>query len=789
MMGSAKLSAVVGFAMSICAVALNGSVQEPPANVIERFHYRSIGPTRQGGRTVDFAVPRQQPYTFYAATASGGLWKTVNNGQSFEPIFDNENVIALGSVAVAPSDPNIVWAGTGEPNNSDTDPGVSYWGDGVYKSTDGGGSWTHMGLTESHYTGGIIIHPEDPDIVYVAALGHFFSENPGRGLYKTVDGGRSWTRSLAVMEDGRDIGAIDVVMDPNDADVLYAATWDKQRSPWYFTQGGMASRIYKTTDAGGTWTKLTNGLPNEKLGRIGLDIYAGNPDILYAAVLRGTISRGRYDNASSCTVYRTDDGGRSWRQVSSDANPPQGGSYYGQIRVDPNDEDHVYLLSTIVQESRDGGKTWNRAWAWGGDNHALWIDPDDSRHMLLGYDFGFSTTYDGGANWDHPDNLPLAYLYTVGVDMSYPYSVYGGTQDNGGWKGPSTKKGRIPIRLEDWEHVVGGDGFYHQVDPANNRYLYNESQWGEIQRVDMETGKRKWLPYTGEGEIRLNWNTPILISPHNSDVVYHGSNYLMRSDFRGEAWYKVSPDLTTNDPGKIGVPGGPMYCTITTIDESPVTEGVIWVGTDDGNVQVTTDGGGTWSRLNDRIAGNPGYYVSRVIASHHHPGTAYVTLFRPPPRRLSGVCLQDERLRDDLGIDRQQSAGGVGQRHRRRSDEPRPLVHWNGQGGICDDRRWRSLGKNEKQHARGSRTRSRHTSTRERSRSRNTRPRIFHHGYFAAAGTDAAGSCQRGASFSDRNESAMGRAEGSRAGRRELLRGKREARRSGELLPERSGER
>ena len=625
MMGSAKLSAVVGFAMSICAVALNGSVQEPPANVIERFHYRSIGPTRQGGRTVDFAVPRQQPYTFYAATASGGLWKTVNNGQSFEPIFDNENVIALGSVAVAPSDPNIVWAGTGEPNNSDTDPGVSYWGDGVYKSTDGGGSWTHMGLTESHYTGGIIIHPEDPDIVYVAALGHFFSENPGRGLYKTVDGGRSWTRSLAVMEDGRDIGAIDVVMDPNDADVLYAATWDKQRSPWYFTQGGMASRIYKTTDAGGTWTKLTNGLPNEKLGRIGLDIYAGNPDILYAAVLRGTISRGRYDNASSCTVYRTDDGGRSWRQVSSDANPPQGGSYYGQIRVDPNDEDHVYLLSTIVQESRDGGKTWNRAWAWGGDNHALWIDPDDSRHMLLGYDFGFSTTYDGGANWDHPDNLPLAYLYTVGVDMSYPYSVYGGTQDNGGWKGPSTKKGRIPIRLEDWEHVVGGDGFYHQVDPANNRYLYNESQWGEIQRVDMETGKRKWLPYTGEGEIRLNWNTPILISPHNSDVVYHGSNYLMRSDFRGEAWYKVSPDLTTNDPGKIGVPGGPMYCTITTIDESPVTEGVIWVGTDDGNVQVTTDGGGTWSRLNDRIAGNPGYYVSRVIASHHHPGTAYVT--------------------------------------------------------------------------------------------------------------------------------------------------------------------
>jgi photosystem II stability/assembly factor-like uncharacterized protein len=602
--------------------------QPIPENIIETFHYRSIGPTRQGGRTVDFAVPRQLPYTFYAATASGGLWKTVNNGQSFEPVFDNENVIALGFVAVAPSDPDVIWAGTGEPNNSDTDPGLSYWGDGVYKSVDGGKSWHHMGLTESHYSGGIVIHPNDPNIVYAAALGHFFSDNSERGLYKTTDGGRSWIKSLSVTEDGRDIGVIDIVMDTEDPNTLYVAAWDKQRLPWRYIQSGTGSGIYKTTDAGKTWKKLTNGLPQGKLGRIGLDLFRKDTNILYAAILEGKISRGRYDNTSLCTVYRTDDGGGSWRQVSSDDAPPQGGSYYGQIRVDPNDEDHVYLLSTIVQESRDGGKTWERAWTWAGDNHALWIDPDDSRHMLLGYDFGFSITYDGGKNWYHPDNLPLAYLYAVGVDMSYPYNVYGGTQDNGGWKGPSTKKGRIPIRLEDWEHVVGGDGFYHQIDPVTNRYLYNESQWGEIQRVDLKTGKRKWLPYRGgigEDEIRLNWNTPILISPHNSDVIYHGSNFLMRSDYRGENWYKISPDLTTNDPEKTGVSGGPMYCTITTIDESPVNKGVIWVGTDDGNVQLTTDGGKSWTRLNDRIPGNPEYYVSRVTASNHDAGTAYVT--------------------------------------------------------------------------------------------------------------------------------------------------------------------
>lgn len=609
---------------------------------LKNFTYRSIGPTRQSGRFVDFAVPKQQPYTFYAATASGGLWKTTNNGQTFEPVFDQENVFSIGDIAVAPSNPNIVWVGTGEANNSRS----TYWGDGVYKSTDAGKTWKNMDLKESHHIGRIVIHPQNPDIVYVAALGHLYSENPERGLYKTTDGGKTWKKVLDVVVRGKNIGVVDVAMDPRKADTLYAAAYDKVRKPWTFNLGGPGSGLYKTTDGGRTWKKLSGGLPGGMLGRIGIDIYLRNPNILYATIenankpgmsdeerekelLEDKSSRGMIDGE----VYRSDDAGQTWKKVSPDKQSIGGapGYYYGQIRIDPNDDKVVYVLSASTWGTRDGGKTWQGSvFNFGGDDHGLWIDSENSNHMLLGYDHGLGVTYDRGKNWYHPDFLPLAQFYAVDVDMSYPYNVAGGLQDNGSVMGPSTKAGGGPIRLEDWKTVGGGDGMYNVFDRKTNRYLYNESQFGPLTRIDLKTSERKTIAFQAKRpELRWNWNSPALVSPLNSDVIYHGGNILVKSPYRGESWEEVSPDLTTNDPKKLttgkGGDGNIQYCTIVTIDESPLVEGLLWVGTDDGNVWLTRDGGKNWTKLNERLTGNPGYWVSRVAASSHDPGTAYVS--------------------------------------------------------------------------------------------------------------------------------------------------------------------
>jgi len=621
--------AVLSSLLLTLSIASGARAQQLSEHVVERIHYREIGPTRQGGRIVDLAVPdrSKQPYTFYVAAANGGLWKTTNNGHTFAPVFDDQSVIAMGDVTVAPSEPDIVWVGTGEPNNSTTDPYASYWGNGVYKSTDGGASWANMGLGDTHQIGRIVVHPRDPDVVYVAALGHLYSDNAERGVFKTTDGGASWTQVLDIADGDRHVSVVDLVMNPQDPEVLYAAAWDRAATPWMFRQGGPAGGIYKTTDGGVTWARL-DGLPEGDIGRIGLTLSPDSPEILYASVLlpgepddpEAPVEPERqYEN----WVYRTDDAGETWRRTHPE--PLVGGSYFGQIRVDPNDPEHVYVLSYGNQHSVDGGRTWSLAFRWGGDNHALWIDPSDSRHMLLGYDYGMAITYDSGDNWSHPDELPLAQFYGICVDMAYPYNVYGGTQDFGTWKGPSTKKGRFPIRLEDWEHMLGGDGYFCQVDPTNNRWLYAESQNGSLSKVDMRTGKRKGIQYR-DADLRFNFDAPLLISPHNSDVIYHGANVLLRSVFQGESWEIISPDLTTNDPERREV--GPLaYGTLTTFDESPVRQGVIWTGSDDGNVQLTRDGGETWKLLNDNIVGNPGYWVSSVEASHHDTGTAYVAYF------------------------------------------------------------------------------------------------------------------------------------------------------------------
>jgi photosystem II stability/assembly factor-like uncharacterized protein len=626
-------------------------LQSPSPDILMAVSYRAIGPTRQSGRFVDIAVPELDRHTIYAATGSGGLWKSVNNGTSWEPIFDHQPVYSIGDIAVAPSNPSTVWVGSGEANTSRS----TYWGDGMYKSTDAGKTWTNMGLKDTHHIGRILIHPKNPDIVYVAALGHLYSENEERGVFKTIDGGKTWAKSLDVKLNGRAIGAADIVMDPAKPEILYATTYDKERKPWTFNLGGMGSGIYKTVDAGKTWTKLTTGLPGGPLGRIGLDIYPKNPLILYANVENANkpnmsaadrekeIREGKSsDGQIGEEVYRTDDGGKTWRKVSPDKQKIGGGPgyYYMDIRVDPNDANHLYVLTVGVQESKDGGKTWASAFQFGGDNHALWIDPRDSKHMLLGYDHGMGITYDGGKNWHHPDELPLAQLYSISVDNAVPYNVYGGLQDNGSKRGPSTKRSTRPgarIAFEDWQSTGGGDGMFNVIETVTNRFLYNESQFGAIQRIDLYTGEQKSIRFA-DPALRYNWMAPIVVSPHDPNVVYHAANKLLKSVSRGDSWEVVSGDLTTNDPSKLttgpivngkmipkGGDGNIQYCTITTLDESPIVRGLLYVGTDDGNVWVSKDDGKNWVKLNDKIKGNPGLWVSRVVASRHAPGTAYAT--------------------------------------------------------------------------------------------------------------------------------------------------------------------
>jgi len=610
--------------------------QQLSEEFLEFFQYREIGPTRQGGRVVAFAVSRQDPFTFFVAAGPGGIWKTVNNGHSFTPVFEHENISSIGDIEIAPSNPDIVWIGTGEANLRNS----TYYGNGVYRSDDGGLTWKHLGLDEAHHIGRVVIHPQDPQTVYIAAQGHLYSENPERGVYKTTDGGRTWKKSLNIRVDGRQIGATDLVMDPQNPDTLYTSAYDRRRWAWSFRTAGPGSGIYKTTDGGNTWNKLVQGLPEGHLGKIGLAVYPNDPKILYATIDNANSPGISYEKRYAelfagkppsrptigHEIYRSENAGESWRKVSGEGESIGNRSnYYGQIIIDPNDPNRLYILSSRADISEDGGKTWGRAFEYAGDNHALWIDPADSRHMLLGYDYGMAITYDSGRNWYHPDELSMAQLYAIGVDMDYPYNVYGGMQDFGSWKGPSTKKGRFPIRFEDWEHMQGGDGFYNQVDPRNSRWLYAESQFGGLARIDQKTGTRRRIQYRKPG-IRFNWNAPFLLSPHNPDVLYHGANKVLRSSFRGEHWEEISPDLTTNESTKLDGVGAVGYCTITTLDESPLQAGAIWAGTDDGNVWLTKDAGKTWNRLNDNIPRKPSYWVTRLTASAHDTATAYLTM-------------------------------------------------------------------------------------------------------------------------------------------------------------------
>lgn len=625
-------------------------------DLLKAFTFRNVGPFRVGARTSDIAVPdspdKDHLYTFYLATWTGGLWKTTNNGTTFQPVFDGQNKLTIGDVTLAPSDPDIVWVGTGDGFCSRS----SYAGDGVYKSTDGAKTWEHMGLKDSQHIPRICIHPQDPDIVYVASMGSLYSKNEERGVYKTTDGGRNWEKVFYLNEK---VGVIDLVLNPQDPDILYAATYDKQRLPWRYINGGPESGIYKTMDAGTTWTRLSGGLPTVRIGRIGLDIYLKNPEILYAVVENANSrpatqdeveqdkARGRppRERMVGGEAYRTEDGGKTWIKMNSaeDDVSTKGPYYFSQIRVDPNNDKNIFITGVSLANSTDGGATWHDL-EWPptrlfstifGDVRTLWIDPQNSDRILLGSDAGIFISYDGGKTCDHHYNLPLGEIYAVGVDMEDPYNIYAGLQDHEIWKGPSNSAAGT-ITLFDWTALGSGDGMFTQVDPTDSRWLYTTMQYGGHSRVDQKLGyQTSIMPVRERGKppYRFIWCTPLHISPHNSNIIYTGSQVLLRSLDRGDHWFEISPDLSTNPPDKIfpvsegGIPGGIPWFAISSISESPITPGIIWAGTSDGKVHVTKDNGATWMDLTLKIAavgGREECYVSRVRASHHKEGTAYV---------------------------------------------------------------------------------------------------------------------------------------------------------------------
>lgn len=610
---------------------------EPTYPLLANLVPRSIGPVTVGGRVTGLAVYEKKPSIFYVASASGGLFKTVNNGTTFAPVFEREGSISLGAVAVSQSDPNLVWVGTGEATSRNS----VAWGDGVYKSTDGGKTWQHMGLAETMHIGKIVIDPRNPNVVYVGALGRLWGSNPERGLYKTTDGGKTWKRILFVDDY---TGVIDIAVDPHNPNTMLVAMWQRLRKPWDFASGGPGSGLYKTTDGGRSFRHLVKGLPTyTNWGRVGLTYYEKNPRIVTALVEyhadpkkeKGLpTDRGQTSTYAGGT-FRSTDGGDSWTKV----NPLDPRPFYFSLPVqDPVDENRVYVLSDSMRTTDDGGKTFKvQRTTVHPDYHAFWIDPRDNDHLIAGCDGGVYVSYDRAQKWEHLDNLPIGQFYQVSADMRQPYWVYGGLQDNGCWGIPSQARGR-GVAFYHAVGLDGGDGFYTQVDPTDWTTVYTESQNGGLTRTDLTTGNQRGVrpPASLTHGYRANWSTPFIISPHNPRTLYFGANYLFKSVNRGDRWKAISPDLTTNDPSKLSPgkdsvtpenTGAERHCSIITISESPLKAGLIWVGTDDGNIQVTQDDGGTWTNVTRNLPGVPANtWVSHVVASKWAEGRAYATL-------------------------------------------------------------------------------------------------------------------------------------------------------------------
>jgi len=599
-----------------------GQSADRVGKLFEKMSWRGIGPAVMGGRTVDIDASEQKPWIIYAAIGPSGVWKSENAGVTWSPVFFKETSVSVGDVTIAQSHPEIVWVGTGEATcrNSVT------IGDGVYKTTDGGKAWTNMGLKETRHISRIILNPGDPNIVYVAAMGHLWGPNADRGVFKTSDGGKSWKKVLYVNEN---TGCADLAMDPSDSLTLYAAAYEHRRLPYTFSSGGPGSGLYKTVDGGETWARLTKDLPEGVLGRIGIAVARSLPGVVYALI-----------EHKDGGLWRSEDRGESWKRMCDAETYRRVNTrpfYYSHIHVDPSNDKVVYVQSTGFYVSTDGGQKF-RAIGAGihPDHHALWIDPSNPLHLIAGNDGGVDISHDGGKTWLPVQSMDLAEVYQVGTDMRRPYYVYCGLQDNGSWGGPSATLDASGIANDDWVSLGGGDGFFTQADPNDPNIVYSNSQMNGLYRYDWRILKNKGIrPTAGLADppFRFNWNSPIHISPHDSNTVYTGGHLLFKSPDRGVTWEIISPDLTTNDPEKQKDSGGPitldnsgaeMHCTITTIAESWLEKGMIWCGTDDGHLQVTRDGGKTWSNVSGNIKGLPrNTWCSRVEASHFDAGTAY----------------------------------------------------------------------------------------------------------------------------------------------------------------------
>ncbi len=672
------VGAALVFALVIAgAMVFGGSDQaappaaaKPAAGPFDALHFRPIGPASMSGRISDVAVYEANPAVYYVATAHGGVWKTRNNGTTFEAQLQDQGLMSVGDVTISQSNPDLVWVGTGESNNRQS----TSWGDGVYKSTDGGKTYTNMGLRASKHIHRIVIDPRDSNIVFVAATGSLWGPGGERGVYRTTDGGKSWAQVLKVDDD---TGANDIVMDPANSQILYASMYQRRRTACCMNGGGPGSGLYKTTDGGASWNKLKGGLPEGPLGRIAVDVYRRKPSILYATVEGPSLltagGRGAGGGAASGAeagpgaapqeggqaggggrgaqagvsdsptgLYRSDDGGATWRKVNN-ANPRP--MYFSKVRVDPNDPDVVYLGGVGLHQSLDGGRTMatDVAASTHDDVHAIWINPANSHHVLIGNDGGMAVSYDMAKTWVFLPNLPVGLFYHVSYDFATPYNVCGGMQDNYNWCGPSAVRGAPGIANHHWATLQGGDGFVVLQDPNEYRVAFSESQDGNIVRVDRITGETASIrpqPAPGDTPYRWHWDTPLVHSPHDSKVIYAAANMVFRSPDRGLSWAAISPDLTTNakrdDIETMGVKntdtriarndGIAAWPAIVSLAESPKRPGLIYTGTDDGVLSVTRDGGKTWTNVFGKVTGVPaGIFVSEVVPSRFDENTVYAT--------------------------------------------------------------------------------------------------------------------------------------------------------------------
>lgn len=657
------------------------------SSILKNYPVRNIGPVVQGGRIVDIEVNTGNPKVFYVGFASGGVWKTIDHGVSFRPVFDNVDVMGVGDMAIAPSDNNIIYVGTGENNSSRS----SYAGTGVYKSADGGATWQNLGLANTQHIGKVLVHPENPDVVWVASVGALYSHNADRGVYKSIDGGKTWRKALYINDS---TGVIDLVINPENPDQLWASAWERTRKAWDFKGNGPGSAIYRSDDGGNTWQKKMEGFPQgEQVGRIGLAVAPSAPNVVYAfldnqaevreekeevgsgdlqithfrdmttqhlldmddkmlndflkennfpekytaQLVKKEIREGKYEPIAlanyfgdanedlfttsivGAELYRSDDSGNTWKKMNSydlDGVYYTYGYYFGEVRVAADDEDLIYVFGVPLLKSKDGGLTYSRIDTVGNvhvDHQALWVDPDDPEHLLLGNDGGLYESYNEGADWRHINNMPVGQFYTVNYDMEKPYNIYGGLQDNGTLKGSSRS---VPNRSEQWEDLMGGDGMFVAPDPRGNT-VYVGFQFGNYYR--RAQGFKKITPQhdIGEPVLRFNWRAPMKLSRHNPDIVYIGAQKMYRSFDKGDSWQAISPDLTKDLPQ-----GNVPFSTISTFSESPLKFGVIYAGTDDGNVQLTKGAG--WENTTAGLPENK--WVSSIVASFHDEATVFVTL-------------------------------------------------------------------------------------------------------------------------------------------------------------------